>query len=88
MMEEFFPLPEVITDLPDETNLTFFIAAHYANGGISKPLSTITVQTGSNHDGDALADSLDSDDDNDDVPDAEEVIGEMPSHPLIVMVII
>ena len=75
MMEGVLPTSRVITGLPDETSLTFFITAHYANGGISNPLSTITVQTGVNHDGDALADSLDSDDDNDDVPDEDETIG-------------
>ena len=51
--------------------MTFFITAHYANGGISNPLSTITVQTGVNHDGDALADSLDEDDDDDGKLDGE-----------------
>ena len=38
-LEPLQPASIMIADLPDETSLTFFITAHYANGGISNPVS-------------------------------------------------
>ena len=67
-LDTLSPASILIDELQDQTNLTFFITAHYDNGGSSNS-ANITVQTGANHDGDGSADSLDADDDNDGVPD-------------------
>ena len=62
-----------IINLINNTDYIFTVRAHYENGGISMPPATINVRSGENYDKDNLADSLDPDDDNDEVADEEDL---------------